>query len=180
MSLKTINQSPNVSDIILFNLYTDNTNPYMVNSVTIYFIERDYISSNLEEYSLDIQEFTSTFVYTNASPVKVYGTSDFPAWLSSDTANAFLTQVNFDEDDNPEMGHFQLQWNPSGNREGDYFLCYTWTPIAAGTTLSKLIHFYLAGNFDIPVTPSHRTNPKKYPTLLERYNFWDKMILPQL
>lgn len=178
MALLSINQNPTLLDTILFDIYTTDSagnamNPYMVNQVTIYFIERDYVSSNQEEYSTTIQEFQTSFTYRDAVPIKVYGTTDFPAWLSSDTANAFLTQINFNADGDPEVGHFQLEWMPSTDsvnaREGDYFLCYTWTPIPAGDELSTLIQFYVGGSFLTPTLPSHRTNPKKYPTMLERY-----------
>lgn len=177
MTLLTIDQNPTFIDTILFNLFTTDDSgvpitPYKVNSVTIYFIERNYVSSNLEEFDLDIRGFKSTFNYKNAAPVQVFGSDDFPAWLSSDTANAFLTQVLFDENNDPEVGHFQLKWTPSQNtntREGDYFLCYTWTPVPAGTSLSALFYFNIGGAFLAPTIPDQQTNPNKYPTLLNRY-----------
>lgn len=177
MALLTIDQNPTFTDTILFDLFTTNDSgvaitPYKVNAVTIYFIERNYVSSNLQEFDLDIRGFKSTFNYKNAAPVQVYGTEDFPAWLSSDTENALLTQVLFDENNDPEIGHFQLKWTPSlstNTREGDYFLCYTWTVIPAGTSQSALFYFNVGGAFLAPTIPSQQTNPKKYPTLLSRY-----------
>jgi phage tail P2-like protein len=177
MALLKIDQNPTITDTILFDLFTTDDSgvaitPYKVNAVTIYFIERNYVSSNLEEFDLDISGFQSTFNYKNAAPIQVFGSDDFPAWLSSDTADAFLTQVLFDENNNPEVGHFQLEWTPSQNtntREGDYFLCYTWTPIPAGTSLSTLFYFNIGGAFLAPTIPSQQTNPIKYPTLLSRY-----------
>lgn len=166
MALKKIDQNPSLSDTVLFDLYTTDsdgeaTDPYKVNVATIFFVERDYVNKNLQSYSSDIQGFVSTFYYKDAIPFKVFGTEDFPAWLSTDTENALVTLV--------ETGHFQLQWTPELAKEGDYFLCYTWTPIEAGDSYSTVVHFYLVGDRQPAVIPSHKTDPLKYPTLLERY-----------
>ena len=55
-------------------------------------------------------------------------------------------------------------------REGDYFICWTWTPLIAGSTLTQHYKFSLSGNTETTTSiPTHYTDPKKYTTLLERY-----------
>lgn len=109
--------------------------------------------------------------YSEAVPVKIFGNEEFPAWLSTDTENAFLTKVEEDEDGNPVYGHFQLQWKPEGGiREGDYFICWTWTPLPAGDKLSQNLIFFLRSDTAAnTVIPSHRTTEGKYELLLDRY-----------
>lgn len=167
----TIDQNPTIADEILFDLYTTDSdgelvNPYEVNQVIIYFVERNYTSSNLEEYTEEIQGYITTSYYKDATPVQVFGTDDMPAWLSSDTTNAFLTKIDYDSSGNVEIGHFQLFWNPELVREGDYFLCYTWTPIANGDSISSMFRFYLGS---APVPNVRKTNSDKYHIMLDRY-----------
>ncbi len=112
----------------------------------------------------------STFYYTEARPVATFGTSDFPAWLGTDTDNAILTVEQYDADGNVQYGHFSLEWNPLGMREGDYFVCWTWTPNPAGDSISNYKYFNLQGATQLTTAiPTHFTNPTKYPMLLERY-----------
>lgn len=168
MPLRTTDQNPSITDTILFDLYTtdengDRVDPYEVNSVTIFFVERDYVSRDLSQWDETTNKKVTTFYYRDAVPIKVFGTDDFPAWLSSDTTNADLVKVP------SSVGHFQLQWRPELCREGDYFICHTWTPIPAGDSFSHIDRFYLHGDPTPPVIPSHLTKPEKYPRLLEQY-----------
>jgi hypothetical protein len=213
MALKTIDQSPTLGDIILFEIKTPGTdgcftaNPYKVDRVQIYFIERNFTSGNLRDHEhttydeiklrqAELAEkeacdsptaeniaaaetardeanksgITSTFYYNEAIPVDNFGTDDFPAWLSTDTENAILTNVPEDEEGDPLYGHFTLEWNPIRQLEGQYVICWTWTPEPAGDSLNAFIQFDLFGDTKIrTVTPTHRTIPGKYETLLDRY-----------
>lgn len=68
------------------------------------------------------------------------------------------------------VGLFEYVWEPVGAREGDYFVCWTWTSIEAGSSLSSHLKFSLGGNTQVTTSiPTHFTDPKKYDTLLERY-----------
>ena len=110
------------------------------------------------------------FYYNEASPVKIVGDDLYPAWLSTDLTNAFAELVETDENGNPIYGVFQYTWQPEGVREGDYFICWTWTPNIAGSTLSSHQRFSLMGDTVVTTSlPTHRTDPKKYKTLLDRY-----------
>lgn len=112
----------------------------------------------------------SSFYFNDAKPVHVVGNKEFPAWLSSDLDNSFLQAITEDEDDNPQVGHFTYTWQPVGMREGDYFVCWTWTPLPAGESYSQHLKFYLKGSTAITTAiPIHQTPPEKYETLLERY-----------
>ena len=114
-------------------------------------------------------EVTTTFV-TEAIPAEIFGSDDFPAWISTDTDNAILVKVEEDENGNALFGRFQLIWNPLGQREGDYIVCWTWTPLPAGDKLCANLRFTLRGDNALTTSiPTHRTNPDKYPTLLDRY-----------
>jgi hypothetical protein len=109
--------------------------------------------------------------YSESSAVAVFGSPDYPAWLSSDTNNPQpLTQILVDENNNPVYGQFQLEWTPLGMREGDYFICWTWTPNPSGSTLCSSRYFFLNSSpMAIVTIPPHLTAPNKYQTLLERY-----------
>jgi hypothetical protein len=198
-------QNPQVLDTVLFNLPTPDANgcfladPYMVNSVVVYFVERDFADLNENQYDNIIQDdaasaaadaaeavacanptaaniqqaktlrsqanslaFTSPFYYNDANPVTVVGNADYPAWLTTDQSNAFITHTG--------TGQFQYAWNSYGMREGDYFVCWTWTPNPAGDTISNSFKFNLAGNSVVTTSiPTHYTQPDKYYTLLTTY-----------
>lgn len=165
MSLKTPDQAT-IADTVLFDLLTTDLNgnlvdPYEVNRVTILFVERDY---SAKQY-LSSDEYVGTentqFIYKDAVPIKIFGDDDFPAWLSTDTADALISRVS--------VGHFQLQWTPELARAGDYFLCYSWTVYPAGDTYIQTFYFKLTEDKNPPSPPSHLTPPKKYEILLERY-----------
>lgn len=68
------------------------------------------------------------------------------------------------------IGEFEYVWQPKGAREGDYFICWTWTTLPGGNPISSHKKFSLAGDTQLTTSiPSHFTNPIKYKTLLERY-----------
>ena len=174
MALVPYNQNPTVKDTVVFDIYTtDSTgtavNPYKVDRVTIFFVERNYTTNTYYQIKQFVAGTDTQFIYNDAVPFKVYGTDDFPAWLSSDTTNALIDKIPYDSNNMPEVGHFQLQWKPELAREGDYFLCYAWTPYPAGDTLTKSFHFFLTASSNPSSPPSHITKPDKYEILLERY-----------
>lgn len=108
--------------------------------------------------------------YSELVPVKVLGDESNPAWLSTDTDNAFIENVPLDADGNNQFGNFKYNWNPVQSREGDYIVCWTWTPNAAGDSISSFLKFNLEGSTVLTTSiPTHFTNPEKYTTLLERY-----------
>ena len=212
MANLTINDNPTISDTITFTLLTPDangcflSNPYVVNKVTIYYVERDFTNGNLNEYDnatydlnaiqaaaaaqalacstpteanltnaqlLNTQALSSAvitpFYFTEAVPVEIVGNDIFPAWLSTDTNNALIDLVTEDSNGNPVYGQFTYNWQPQA-REGDYFICWTWTPLIAGDSLSSHIRFYLNGDTGSTTSiPTHYTDPTKYTTLLDRY-----------
>lgn len=214
MALKKINENPKISDTILLEIATPNAagcfdeNPYKVDSVIIYHVERDFLGINYGEYvksvspdslqneldklkkeicespslelaqkivaletEIDSASQKSTIYYKEKRPVHVVGNESFPAWLSSDIDNAFLKLQETDIDGNTQYGRFTYEWNPAGSaREGDYFVCWTWTPLPAGEKLSAHLHFSIEGDgLAVSTVPSHSTPEGKYETLLERY-----------
>jgi hypothetical protein len=215
MPVKKINEKPKITDEILFEIETPDangcfsSNPYRVDQVVIYFIERSFISStNFGEYQRNLvnedllialaeakkafcesptiinqieveklmgeissNQTTTNFFFKDARPTEIIGSPDFPAWLSTDPENSALTLVSEDESGNPQYGRFTFLWRPEGRRrEGDYFICWTWTPLPAGDKLSSHIQFNVFGDTKVVQTlPIHETNPIKYETLLERY-----------
>jgi hypothetical protein len=174
MGLIAYNQNPTVRDTILFDLYTtdesgNQSDPYKVDRVTIFFVERNYVTDQYYQITQFVAGSNTQFTYSDAIPFKVYGSDDYPAWLSSDTPNAVIERIPYDVDGMPEVGHFQLQWTPELAREGDYFLCYAWTPVPAGNTLSKSFYFFLTADSHPAAPPRHLTKPGKYEVLLDRY-----------
>jgi hypothetical protein len=114
---------------------------------------------------------TQQVYFNEATPVATFGTSEgFPAWLSTDVEHAFITNIPLDDDGNPQYGHFRLNWKPELVREGDFYICWTWTPLPAGDSLSRSEAFYLSSNAaTINAIPTHYTVKDKYQILLERY-----------
>jgi hypothetical protein len=113
---------------------------------------------------------TSPFYFDEAKPIAIFGNPKFPAWLSTDLDNVQIENVPLDADGNAQSGRFKLEWQPIGQREGDYFICWTWSMLPAGTTLSRNFHFNLSGDTQLTTSiPSHFTVPEKYDDLLERY-----------
>lgn len=112
----------------------------------------------------------STFYYSDAVAVLSVGNDEYPVWVENDIDNAQAYHVTLDEDDNEVFGLFQYAWSSSGMREGDYFLCWTWTPEVSGQVLSDHIHFNLNGNTLLTTSiPTHYTDKNKYEILLDRY-----------
>lgn len=213
MEPKTISENPTIADRIVFDLACPDAdgcflaNPYKVDNVKIFFIERNYSGTSYSSYDRTIYDTTvkaqldeaiktacdsptednlaevdklrtqlnasakvDTFYYNDAKTVAVFGEEDYPAWLSTDDSEALITNVEEDEDGDPIYGRFQLEWMPLGMKEGDYFICWTWTPNPSGESLSDHIQFNLGGSTLLTTSiPTHFTNPIKYSTLLERY-----------
>lgn len=132
---------------------------------------------------LEMTKQTETFYYKNALPVYhcgVYGDDLRPAWIYGmvnpgevgTTPDWPILHIDKDADNNTQYGQFELQWNPIGMREGDYFICWTWHPYLndSVTTLTSHMQFSLSGNTQVTTAiPTHYTDPNKYRTLLERY-----------
>lgn len=209
---KTINENPSISDKIIFDIDCPDIDgcfiddPYKIDNIKIYYIERNHSGTNYKSYSkniyddktysdlnaaikaacdspteenlsivnklqiqLDYSKKIETFYYNDAKAVAVFGSEDYPAWLSTDTTEAFVYHA-VDENNNPINGKFKLEWTPLGMREGDYFICWTWTPNIAGDSISNNIQFFLAGNTQLTTSiPTHFTKQNKYSTLLENY-----------
>ena len=205
MAILKINENPTISDTIVFEITTKdikNCNlftPYKINSLVIYYVERNFSGGNTKQYNQSIYDetklaaakaaeiiacndpteaniqaaraakhesesniSTNPFFFNDAKPVHVVGNSSYPAWLATDLDNAFLELV--------DTGSFTYTWEPQGMREGDYFICWTWTPLAAGDNFSDHLKFSLIGDTQVTTSiPTHFTDPKKYETLLERY-----------
>ena len=174
-------------------------NPYKVSTVKIYFIARDFVSGNFREYeqahydqvklqaALDAEQYAcdyptpeniqtaqdlrsqaelsatrTTFYYNEAVAVKQFGDDINPAWIGTiDPENCPLVNVS--------TGVFELEWEPKGMREGQYFICWTWEPLPAGDSLTDHQYFEIFAATEITALPQHVTNPDKYKTLLERY-----------
>ncbi len=120
---------------------------------------------------LDEKSKKGTISFNEAKPIEVFGTESFPAWLTTDTEDSILVKVEEDENGNPLFGHFTLTWSSGGKiREGNYFICWTWTPNPAGESFSAHFPFVVLGDPKAVITiPTHLTPEDKYITLLERY-----------
>lgn len=110
------------------------------------------------------------FYYKERRAVEVIGTPTYPAWLSTDLDNSQFTQ-SVDDNEDPIEGTFEFEWSPNGSvREGNYFLCWTWTPNPAGDQLTAHMPFNIVGDpRAVASTPTHVAPEGKYEALLERY-----------
>lgn len=215
VDLVKVSENPTIADIILFDLLTPDangtytSNPYKVDNLKIFYVERNFNSGNIQEYNSATTDTASefaaqqaeiiaaasptaenlitastlraeanskavniTFYYNDAKPVAIIGTSDNPAWLSTDPdiENSRVKNVPVDDEGATIYGHFQYEWNPVGMREGDYFICWTWTPNPAGDSISSHFRFTIGGATQLTTSiPTHFTNPEKYNTLLNAY-----------
>jgi hypothetical protein len=107
--------------------------------------------------------------FQEAKVVAQFGTADSPAWLSTDPDNSILRHITTDDEGDSLYGHFELDWDPIGMREGDYIIKWTWSPYSVGDTHTNYKLFSLLGSTQITSLPSHFTKAGKYETLLERY-----------
>lgn len=147
----------------------------------------EYSERRVEELKREKLASTSRseFFYKNAEVVKVFGGNTdsktgefFPAWLNPSMvpyevrektiSDNLLVQIY--EGDSPVPGKFELLWDPSGCREGDYFVCWSWRPNLSGEVVSSHMYFSLEGGVGLTASiPTHRTDPRKYEMLLDRY-----------
>ena len=214
MAVKKINENPKITDTIILEIETPDAygcyqeNPYKVDNVIIYYVERNFLGENYGEYTEEVTPYAlleklerakkdvcddpssnnieklgkiegevysssqrNTFYYKDRHIVKKIGNEAFPAWLSTDTVNASLKLVEYDKNGNEQFGRFEYEWDGAGTiREGDYFVCWTYTPLPAGEKLSAHKHFFIEGDgLAVSSLPVHVTPNKKYETLLERY-----------
>ena len=214
MTIKTIDQNPKITDTVLFEIETPDANdcfkanPYKVDNLIVYMIERDFLGNNHGEYNkahdlpsmielvtkttkavcdnpteeniaaaqearnrLESTRTTTKYYYKDRRVVHSVGTTDYPAWIGTDLGNSRLVNVPTDDQGNSQYGHYTYEWTPEGTaREGDYIVCWTWTPLPAGESLSAHMPFKMDGDSRAVITiPTHITNPDKYEILLERY-----------
>lgn len=137
-------------------------NPSEENLTALQDAQRDYNASGIE----------NTFYYDEAQPVHILGTANHPAWQTSNPEASLLVKVDQEDDGFAVPTYFKYYWKPDKAREGDYFICWTWTPssLAPNEKNSAHLRFWLNGNTQITTSiPSHLTKPEKYQTLLERY-----------
>jgi hypothetical protein len=177
---KTIDQQPTISDDIQIDIQTTDVhgnpiNPYRVDQVVIYFIERSFTSGSYKTYQENVGGQELTVYYTDSIPVKTFGDgSDDPAWINTDPSNGYITQVPYDDDGVAQTGVFRLIWSPMVDKgmamEGDYMVCWKWTPLLSSPKQSAHISFIVYGNQQVTtVMPSHVTPSGKYETLLNQY-----------
>jgi P2-related tail formation protein len=133
---------------------------------------------NLIKYELEQSKKTSSYFFKEAVPIKVFGGyvnesgELFPAWINPDMVP--IQEKEKVQRDNllqlESTGKFILEWNPLGCREGDYFICWNWTPNLAGSSQSAHMSFRLLGDSRLTNSiPTHYTIKNKYETLLDRY-----------
>jgi len=92
-----------------------------------------------------------------------------PVWTrGGDNTYSAITKVT--DDSEFPYGHFRIIWTPNSIREGDYYICYTYTPNSGGSSLSNFINFYVAASIQNEIaTPEHATKSGKYEALLDAY-----------
>jgi P2-related tail formation protein len=213
----TISDNPTIIDKILFRFKTtksgsncdyccsdlednycedDCLDPFTFDSITIYYIERNF--SNKNTYASEDSVFhysDAVVVYKIGVPLWTNNTLDCPPFNAKGNPSNYefcqkiscpdpKDQISYkrtskDEQDQDNLllkkidgktGCFEFVWTPEGVREGDYFICWTYTPYKGSASISNHQKFYLGSSTAINTsTLIHRTNPNKYLDLLERY-----------
>lgn len=126
------------------------------------------VESLKEQVSLSAVSFPEYF--KERTPIKVIGSEFEPAWFPEDRTDPLPIDA-----ESPltltDVGKFMFEWSPQGSvREGDYFICWTWAPVAAGDLLSAHLPFYLSSDpLSLIAIPSHTITDNKYNILLDRY-----------
>jgi hypothetical protein len=180
MAVKTISENPTIVDTILIDIQTTDTDgnpitPYRVDQVVIYFVQRSFTSGEYKTYKENVNGQEMTVYYTDAIPVKTFGDgAENPAWLSTDPSDAYIESVPFDEEGVAQTGVFRVTWNPLLENtmplEGDYMICWKWTPLPASPRQSAHISFIIYGDQQATTAiPSHISPPGKYEALLNQY-----------
>lgn len=165
---------PRVTDTVLIDFTTTDVdgsplNPYRVDTVTIYFLERSYATGSLRLVETG-DETNPTVSYSMAVPVKTYGSDEMAAWDSLDPGSSEFVRIDTDDEGNPVFGTFRILWQPDLAREGDYYVCWTWAPVVAATKMSEFLRFHLASDIQATTSiPTHATAPGKYEYLLDLY-----------
>ena len=208
MEQKRITENPTIADQVLLTFTTPDSNgclqnPYKLETVNIYFIERNFVDKKTSSLEVDkpenlkeledakqiacndpsdanldylamvekkVELAEKDVVYYNAALlIEKIGESLYPAYLSTDATNCRLS-FDEDEDGNPITGTLKYIWNPSGVREGDYLITYSYQLTPAGTMFYSNYFFFLGGSTLITTSiPTHFTKEGKYETLQERY-----------
>jgi hypothetical protein len=92
-----------------------------------------------------------------------------PVWTRGGD-NTYSVVKKITDDSQFPYGHFSFTWTPNSVKEGDYYICYTYTPNSGGSALSNFIKFYVAANIQNEVAiPAHATSVGKYDTLMDAY-----------
>jgi hypothetical protein len=115
--------------------------------------------------------------YSDAVSVYCAGTGCLgqdPIWIDGDTEYNQDSVLEWDTDDKEvPYGHFIFLWTPGIIKEGDYYICYSYTMRLSQyktQKYTKYIHFYIKPNIQNEISvPSHGCPPEKYITLLNHY-----------
>jgi hypothetical protein len=97
---------------------------------------------------------------------------NLPMWIYGEDNSASLIQQVTDD---PVLsnGHFRFIWEPGPIKEGDYYICYSYTMRLSAyksQTYTTYLHFYIRPDIKNEVAiPSHGCPPEKYMTLLTAY-----------
>ena len=97
-----------------------------------------------------------------------------PLWIDGDAEYNKDSVLVWDQQDTEiPYGHFVFEWTPGIIKEGDYYICYSYTTRVSQyktQTITKYIHFYISPNIQNEISiPSHGCPPLKYITLLNAY-----------
>ena len=120
---------------------------------------------------LDSTTVAGNIYFTESVLAFQAGSDSSPLWLKgADNSNSDVTKYYIPES-NMFNGVFKFCWDPNSTvREGDFYLCYTWTPINGSDKISDYIKFNLLSDLSNEVAnPSNIADPKKYEILLKTY-----------
>jgi hypothetical protein len=136
---------------------------------------KNYVDSLLRASTILPAKLGSITYYTEAVNVFCQGVScSFgtpPIWIAGeDNTSSIIQKV-----DDPELpnGHFAFIWEPGIIKDGDYYICYSYTMRVSSyktETYTKYLSFYIASDIKNEVAvPTHACPPEKYFVLANAY-----------
>jgi hypothetical protein len=123
---------PRVTDTVLIDFTTTDVdgsplNPYRVDTVTIYFLERSYATGSLRLVETG-DETNPTVSYSMAVPVKTYGSDEMAAWDSLDPGSSEFVRIDTDDEGNPVFGTFRILCRKGTAADNDKLGGGDWCP----------------------------------------------------
>lgn len=165
--IKDLETAESSSNYALQNAYNIATQIYCDDPTPAHEKARDRALQLLEASTVTLPTYYSEATPVFCSGYGCQGTADYVwrSWAPTD-----YSIIEQDPTNEIPYGRFKFVWDPGTIKEGDFFICFSYTPNAGGDAVSEYFNFYVQSNIQNEVTlPTHATPAGKYETLLDAY-----------